>query len=80
MPWDGIKRRSEDNGGESPETILARIDERLKNMNEKLLVHIVSFEEHRKEDEKNFAGIYKLVWIGCGILGAVQFIILAVKH
>lgn len=80
MTWDGIKKRAEDNGEENPEIILARIDERVKNMNEKLTVHIVSFEEHRKEDDKNFGGIYKLVWIGVGVIGAVQFLILALKR
>lgn len=80
MVWDGIKRRAEDNGGESPDVVLARIDERVKNMNDKLVIHIVSFEEHRKEDDRNFAGIYKLVWIGVGVLGCIQFFILATKH
>lgn len=79
MSWDGIKRRAQDTGEESPEVILARIDERVKNMNEKLVVHMVSFEEHRHEDDKNFARIYKLVWIGVGVMGCIQFLILG-KH
>lgn len=79
MPWDGIKRRSEDHGEEAPEAILARIDERTKNMGEKITAHMISFEEHRKEDDRNFAGIYKLVWIGVGVIGCIQFFILA-KH
>lgn len=80
MVWDGIKRRSEDSGSENPEIILARIDERVKNINEKFTVHMVSFEEHRKEDEKNFSGIYKLVWAGGGIFGFVSFLVLVFKH
>lgn len=80
MSWDGIKRRSEDNGGENPEIILTRIDERVRNMNEKLTLHMVSFEEHRKEDDKNFAGLYKWVFIGVGVVGALQFVVMAVKH
>lgn len=36
-------------------------------------------EVHKKDDDKNFQGLYKLVWIGVGILGAVQFIVFAVK-
>jgi len=79
MPWDGIKRRLQDEGKEEPEVILARVDERVKNMNEKVTLHMVSFEEHKKEDDKNFAGLYRLVWIGVGILGTFQFIILAIK-
>lgn len=79
MSWDGIKRRSEDSGGENPEIILARIDERVKNMNDKLTVHMVSFEEHKKEDDKNFNGLYKLAWMGGGVVSFISFLILIFK-
>ncbi len=79
MTWDGVRRRSEDNGRESPEAILARIEERVNNISDKMTLHMVSFEEHRKEDDKNFAGIYKWVFIGVGIIGTLQFI-LSFKH
>lgn len=80
MVWDGIKKRAEDNGSESPDVILGRIDERVKNMNEKLTFHMVSFEEHKKEDDKNFNGLYKIAWGGAGIFGFVSFLILIFKH
>lgn len=80
MSWDGIKRRSEDDGGEAPETILARIDERVKNINEKLTLHMTSFEIHKKDDDKNFGGLYKLVYAGGGIFGFVSFLIMVFKH
>lgn len=54
MSWDGIKRRAEDSGGENPEIILARIDERLKSMNEKWNSHIKEFDKHVGEDETSF--------------------------
>ena len=74
MPWDGIKRRSEDKGIESPEAVLARIDERTQNINEKLVAHMVSFEVHKVDDDKNFRGLYKTVYIGVGIVLALQFV------
>lgn len=80
MPWDGVRKRQEDSGGESPETILARIDERVKNLNDKFLLYYVDFQEHKKEDTKNFGGLYKLVWAGGGIFGFVSFLILVFKH
>lgn len=79
MPWDGINRRAEDNGGESPKVILARIDERVKNMNEKLVVHMVSFETHKIDDEANFKSVNRWIFIGVGIIGTIQVLILA-KH
>jgi hypothetical protein len=73
-------RRMEDKGQESPQVILARIDERVKTINEKLTVHIVSFEEHRKDDEKNFGGLYKTVYTGVGIALAIEFVVSIFKH
>lgn len=80
MTWDGIKRRAEENGEEGPEVILARIDERVKNMNEKLIFHMVSFEEHKKEDDKNFSGLYKFAYIGVGAVGLLEILISVFKH
>lgn len=79
MPWDEIKRMSEDSGGESPQVILARIDERVKNLNDKFLIFYVDFQEHKKEDAKNFNGLYKLVWAGGGIFAFITFVITIVK-
>lgn len=75
MVWDGLKRRAEDSGNESPDVILARIDERTKNMKEKLDTHVRNFEDHVEKDDKNFAGLYKWMWIGIGIIGTIQFLI-----
>lgn len=80
MTWDKIKSKAEENGDESPQVVLARIDERVKNINEKITLHMVSFEEHKKEDDKNFGGLYKLVWAGGGIFGFVSFLIMVFKH
>lgn len=80
MPWDGIKRRSEDSGGESPETILARIDERQKNMNDKILLFYTDFQEHKQEDDRNFKIINRLIYAGGGIFGFLSFLILMFKH
>ena len=79
MSWDGIKRRADDSQGDSPEVLLARIDERTKNMNDKLVAHMVSFETHKIDDEKNFQNINKWIFIGVGIIGTIQVLILA-KH
>ncbi len=64
----------EDRGQESPQVILARIDERTKNMNEKLVAHMSSFETHKIDDDNNFKSIYRWVFIGVGIIGTLQFI------
>lgn len=72
MSWDGMKRRAEDNGGESPDIVLARIDERVKSMNIKLDTHIISFNTHTEDDKKNFGGLYKIAYIGVGILVVVK--------
>lgn len=57
MVWDGIKRRAHDAGEEGPEVVLARIDERLKSMNEKFTVHIDNFNKHVTEDEGSFKNL-----------------------
>lgn len=68
MVWDGVKRRAEDKGSESPEIILARIDERVKAMDSKLDTHISKFDIHTEEDKTNFSGLYKIAYIGVGIV------------
>ena len=60
-------------GTESNEIILARIDERVRNINDKLVAHMVSFETHKVDDEGNFRSVNRLVWIGVGIISAIQF-------
>lgn len=72
MTWDGMKRRSEDNGGESPDIILARIDERVKAMDTKLDGHMTKFDLHTEDDKKNFGGLYKIAYIGVGILVVIK--------
>lgn len=79
MPWDGIRRRAEDKGIESPEVILARIDERTANTDKNFEKHVTNFDKHVEKDEKNFAGLYKLVWAGGGIFGFVSFLIMVFK-
>ena len=59
---------------ESNETLLARIDERVKNISDKMTIHMVSFEEHKIDDNKKFDGLNQKVWIGVGIIGTIQFI------
>lgn len=51
MPFE---KQLDGNGQENPLVTLARIDERTKNMNEKLTAHMVSFEAHKIDDEKKF--------------------------
>ncbi len=75
MAWDGIRRRDIDNGKEDPAVVMARIDERLAN-------HIVSFENYKKEfsdhkidDASNFKLIFRMMWIGVGIIATLQFIL-----
>lgn len=79
--WDGIKRRSEDNGGESPEVILARIDERVKNMNQKLDSHVDTFKTHVEEDKGSFKIIRDqvgkhaiFIYMALGGLAVIKFL------
>lgn len=80
MPWDGIKKRSSDKGLESPEVLLARIDERTENMDTKIDKQVNDFDQHKREDDKNFAGLYKWIFIGVGIIGTLQFVVIVTKH
>jgi len=74
MPMNEWGRRMEDKGQDSPQVMLARIDERTKNMNDKLVAHMVSFETHKVDDEKNFSRVNWFIAIGVGIIGTLQFI------
>lgn len=80
MTWDGMKRRSEDSGGESPDAVLARIDERVKSIKNDLSSHLEDFKKHKEDDTKNFAGLYKNQYIGYGVILAINFVILFFKH
>lgn len=81
MIGDSPKRRREDTGGESSETILGRIDERLKNIVEKMTNDNKSFNEHKEdfkkhieEDDRNFRRIDKTIYICSGVIMAVIFV------
>ena len=70
-------------GTESNEIILARIDERVRNINEKLVAHILSFETHKVDDEGNFRSVNRWVWIGIGIVSTLQVVgvsLIAIYH
>lgn len=75
MSWDGIKRRSSDNNGEDPEVVLARIDERVKSLNENFSAHVNGFKIHLIEDDKNFKRLDKTVYLATGVVTAVIFIV-----
>lgn len=68
-------RRAEDKGKESNRELLVRIDERQKNHIDILDRLYVSFEEHKKDDDKKFNFINRLVYIAVGGLGMLQIII-----
>ena len=70
-------------GTESNEIILARIDERVRNINDKLVAHMVSFETHKVDDEGNFRSVNRWVWIGIGIVSTLQVVgvsLIAIYH
>ncbi len=71
------RRRAEDQGKDSLQTVMARVEERVNNIDSKLDTHIDNFNIHTDKDEKNFAGLYKWGWIGIGILSTLQFLL---KH
>lgn len=75
-----LRRRAEDNNSESAQTILARIDERLKNLNKNFNDHLINYEAYTKANDANIRGIYKTLYIGIGGLGMLQFIIMMFKH
>jgi len=77
------QRRASDKGIESNDVILARIDERVKNISDKLVSHMVSFETHKVDDEGNFKSVNRLVWIGVGIISTLQVVgvsLIAIFH
>jgi hypothetical protein len=83
-PWDGMKRRAEDGGNESPDVVLARIDERVKSGVDKVSGLVNEFQKHVKDDEEAFkairdqAGKHAMyIYMGMGILTALQFLL---KH
>ena len=61
---------------ESQGIVLARIDERVKSINEKMTFHMASFEEHKIDDSEKFDSVNKWVWIGVGIVGTLQVLVL----
>lgn len=75
MPWDGIKRRISDSGGEDPEIVLARIDERVRSLKDDFSNHVTGFKYHLIEDDKNFKRIDKTVYLATGVVTAVIFIV-----
>lgn len=66
-------KREEDNGQESLYVILARIDERTKNTDDKLDKHITKFDNHVVDDSKNFSNLNRFMWIGLGALAVIKF-------
>lgn len=72
MVWDGIQRRKTDSGTETTEMVLARIDERTKNLDFKINTHITHFDLHVEDDKKNFAGLYKIAYVGIGIMVVIK--------
>lgn len=87
MTWDGMKKRISDDGGENLAVVLARIDERVKflkdeisSLGAKMTVHMVSFEEHKIDDNKNFKNVNWWIAIGVGIVGTLQTITIIIKH
>ena len=60
---------------ESQQTIIARIDERTKNINDKLTIHMMSFEEHKKDDNDKFDFINKTIWMVSGGACVVMFVL-----
>lgn len=73
-------RRSDDHGGESAQTILGRIDERLQNLTQNLNEHLRKYDEHVVQNDKDIRGLYKNQYIGYGVILALNFLILFFKH
>lgn len=72
--WDGVKRRADDKGEESPAVILARIDERVYNFTKKLDEHLSSYNIFRAENKKDIDWLNKIVYIGFGAVGVLEII------
>ena len=66
--------------GELCSAILARIDERLKNMNDKLRTHLSDSHDYFIKNDLDVRGLYKTQYIGYGIILAINFIILLIKR
>lgn len=71
--YKGPERRgSVDN--EDVAIILARMDERLKNIDQSLLNHFADFRIHTEKDDKRFGALNWFIGIGVGIISTLEFI------
>lgn len=82
MAWDGIHRRAMDNEKESPETILARVDENIKFLKSGAEAVRIQLYEHEKQDIVKFKEsddkqntILKNIYFASGGLAVVVFIL-----
>ena len=57
MPWDGIRRRSDDGNYEAPEVVLARVDENIKFLKSGAEAVKIQLAEHEKKDNVKFDAI-----------------------
>ena len=80
--WDGIKRRADDMGKETPEVTLARIDENVQFLKAGAEVVRVQLDRHERDDDvkfkdlwKNVDGVKRNVWVASGAVGMLIFII-----
>lgn len=87
MPWDGMRKRSDDRGQDSPDVILARVDENIKFLKSGAETVRLQLFEHEKKDEKKFddiatklTGINKSIWFVSGGGAVIVFIINLFKH
>lgn len=76
-----FRRRAEDEGRESAQVVLARIDERVKNLDKKLDDHQNSFDSHVAEDKASFQIIRDqigkhaiFIYIAIGAVGVIKFL------
>lgn len=67
-------KRAEDKGQDSPLVILARIDERTRNTDDKIDRHISKFEDHAKENSKDFGNLNRWMWMCMGALVLMKLI------
>lgn len=65
---------------ESSYTILARMEERQKGLIEKVEKHLLHYETHCIQNDRDIHGLYKTAYIGTGIILTLQFVILFIKH
>jgi hypothetical protein len=80
MVWDGMYKRASDAGKESPDVLLARIDENIKFLKSGAEVVRIQLNTHEINDEKKFDDINKSIWRASGIVtGAVAVIVFLVN-